>query len=139
MRARNHWQGGSGRSTSLLRRQTPRPTTDNLSLLRVLRRSPSIISPLKIAEKIIQKAITSCLDRLGIPHICPPMYMRSTLPVGWPDLTFVVKGIPYAVEVKTAVGKRSKEQIEMHERLSRHGWHVHTVRSLDEFLKVINP
>jgi len=81
--------------------------------------------------------MTSCLTRLGVPYINPPMFQPSFLPRGWPDISTVFRKIPYAIEVKIEGKNPTNEQLAMHEKLRYHGWNVQTVRTLDEFLKAL--
>lgn len=82
------------------------------------------------AERTIQGDIAQYLNLHDIPHIRPPMNKKSTLPLGWPDISFAYRGIPVAMEVKTDTGKLSPEQATLHPKLAANGWRVLVVRSV---------
>jgi len=51
---------------------------------------------------------------------------------GWPDLTFALRGMPCAVELKGPGGVVSADQAACLERLAANGWRVAVLRSLPE-------
>ncbi len=79
------------------------------------------------SEREAQKEILQFLRISGIEFICPPMNRRSTLPEGWPDISFARKGVPTALEVKVWGGKPRPEQSARHDAMRRNGWRVHVV------------
>lgn len=56
---------------------------------------------------------------------------------GWPDLTFAVRGIPYAVELKARGGAVTREQQEMLYRMAVNGWRVQVVYGYDAFSELV--
>jgi hypothetical protein len=87
------------------------------------------------AEKEIQRLCEMELSRRGIVYLhLSPMAREKC---GWPDLTFVVLGVPYAVELKTAAGKLSEDQIRVMREMERNGWRTHIVRSFEEFRELL--
>jgi len=88
-----------------------------------------------IAEKTLQSLCESELNRRRIVYL--HLSFRAREKIGWPDLTFVIAGVPHAVELKTATGTLSASQKEMLRRMMENGWRSDIVRSFDEFLTVI--
>lgn len=84
------------------------------------------------AERKIQQEIAQFLRMRDIPFDWKAMHRKSTATVGWPDFTLAYRGIPLALEAKTATGKCSPEQAALHTKLAAHGWGVHVVRGLPE-------
>jgi len=89
------------------------------------------------AEKTLHKLIYAELTRRGIVVIHSRMDRKSTTAKGIPDFCFVSGGTPYAVEVKTASGQLTREQKTTMNLMERNGWHTDTVRSFEEFLKLL--
>jgi hypothetical protein len=58
--------------------------------------------------------------------------------VGWPDLTFTLKGRSIAVELKSAKGKLTQEQKDTLAQLKRNGAEVYVMRSFDTFYDLLN-
>ncbi len=58
---------------------------------------------------------------------CKLMGMRK----GWPDMCFVLDGRIVYIELKTYIGKLSKEQSELHERMRKLGCEVWVVFAKD--------
>ena len=75
------------------------------------------------------------LSRRGIMYL--HLSFRAREKIGWPDLTFVVAGRPYAVELKTATGKLSEDQRRILERMAKNGWRCHICRSFERFVEII--
>ena len=57
---------------------------------------------------------------------------------GAPDAHLYVAGKCLPVEFKTATGKLTVQQIANRQRREEHGVHTFVIRSLDEFVSVIN-
>ena len=87
------------------------------------------------SEKELQSMCESELNRRNIVYL--HLSFRAREKIGWPDLTFVVFGKPYAVELKTATGKLSPEQISVMQRMERNGWETVIVHSFEEFRKLL--
>jgi len=86
-------------------------------------------------EADLQRACESLLMRRGIPFL--HLSHRAREKAGWPDLTFVIDGVPYAVELKSATGKLTVEQEQMLKAMDRHGWRTHVVRDYKTFVEII--
>ena len=82
-------------------------------------------------ERELQTLCERELNRRGIAylHLSPRARERA----GWPDLVFVVEGIPYAVELKTAAGRLTPEQRQMLQGMAANGWRTHVVRDFESF------
>lgn len=75
------------------------------------------------------------LTRAGVQylHLSPQAREKR----GWPDLVFVLNGIPWAVELKTATGVVSEDQQRIMEAMAVNGWHVAVVRSHEQWRKEV--
>lgn len=108
-------------------------------------------------ERQLQVQIVNLLRLKGIEPLWHRTDKRSAATIGWPDITFSVRGwrtisegedgessyitrTPFisgcAWEVKFDKGQLSKEQQQMHVRLSTspNGWRIRVIRSVDEAL-----
>lgn len=104
-------------------------------------------------ERQLQVQIVNLLRLKGIEPLWHRTDKRSAATIGWPDITFAVKHdtIWYgdddngetidlyaacAWEIKFDKGQLSKEQQQMHVRLSTspNGWRIRVIRSVDEAL-----
>lgn len=56
---------------------------------------------------------------------------------GFPDILVLKDGKCIGLEVKTNVGKQSKEQKEMEKLMKEHGADYYVVRSLDEVIEIV--
>lgn len=56
---------------------------------------------------------------------------------GYPDLSLVIKGKAVFLEVKSAKGRLSPEQVRCHETLREHGATVFVVRGVDETIQCL--
>ncbi len=86
------------------------------------------------AELDLQGDIAQYLRLHEIEYIKPDGRKKSPLPPGWPDFTFSYRGVSIAMEVKTATGKLSPDQVALHPKLAGQPncWRVVVVRSLQE-------
>lgn len=57
---------------------------------------------------------------------------------GFPDILVLKKGKAIGIEIKTSIGKQSKEQKAIEERFKKNGAEYYIVRSLDDVKEVIN-
>ena len=89
-----------------------------------------------MAEKELQRLCEQELSRRGVEYL--HLSHRAREARGWPDLTFVIVGTPYAVELKTATGKLSAEQDKTLRRMAANGWRTSICRSFDEFRNAID-
>ncbi len=98
------------------------------------------------SERDLQKVIVGLLRMKGIEPNVSRMDKRKTDAVGWPDVTFaVIAGFGIinswdcacAWEIKFGDGQLSKEQQQMHVRLSTppNYWRIKVIRSVDEALE----
>jgi hypothetical protein len=83
------------------------------------------------AEADLQRLCEQDLGLLGIYflHLSP----RAREKAGHPDLTFALNGRPIAVELKSATGRLSKDQIRVLSQMKSNGWEVYVLRSWDGF------
>jgi hypothetical protein len=90
----------------------------------------------ELVEADTQKICETELFRRKIAfiHLSPKAREKK----GWPDLTFVLMGVPIACELKSSLGKLSKEQIEMLTMMKANGWHVYLIREAKHFISVLN-
>ena len=95
----------------------------------------------EMAEKELQQLCERELSRRGIVYL--HLSFRAREKKGWPDLAFVLPtvqskpGIPWAVEVKTIVGRLSKEQKAMLREMALNGWQVRVIRSFEDFKDIL--
>ena len=85
-----------------------------------------------MAERDLQRMCEHELSRRGIVYIHLPPQVR--MKAGWPDLTFAVKGVPCAVELKAQHGKVSDDQAAMLGAMERNGWRCQVIRSYEGFV-----
>ena len=83
------------------------------------------------AEKELQRLCESELLRCGIEYL--HLSYRAREKRGWPDLTFVSVGKPFAVELKTATGTLSQDQRQVLAAMECNGWLVRIVRAFNDF------
>ena len=88
-----------------------------------------------MAEKELQGLCEQELSRRGIVYL--HLSFRAREKIGWPDLTFVIAGRPYAIELKTATGRLAFDQAAMLNRMEGNGWHTHVCRSFERFVEII--
>ena len=94
------------------------------------------------SETDLSRAITKALEvagclviRIQSGTLRLPGRVVKCAPKGTPDLCVIVPGGAVLwLEIKTATGKVSAEQKQMHERLRGLGQHVHVARSVSEAL-----
>ena len=89
-----------------------------------------------LAEKKLQRLCEQELSRRGIEYI--HLSFRAREKRGYPDLTFAFNGIPVAVELKSATGKLSPDQVKVLQRMERNGWRTYLVRSFKQFQELLN-
>jgi len=87
-------------------------------------------------EKVLQKDCEEFLGRHEIEYL--HLSIRAREKSGWPDLVFVANGTPFAVELKTATGKVSGDQVRVLAWMRRNGWQVHVLRSYDRFVEIVS-
>ena len=96
------------------------------------------------SERDLQRLCELDLSRRGIPFL--HLSYRAREKAGWPDLTFVrpnnsnvadIPGIPWAIELKSATGRLSKEQERLLADLSGSGWRTAVVRDFAEWRRVV--
>lgn len=85
------------------------------------------------SEGQIQDGFAAWLRARNIPFIMPRRDKRSTIKKGAHDCTaFMPGGKVLCIEMKTAKGKRSKEQEEWAAAMAAAGHHIHLCRSVEE-------
>jgi hypothetical protein len=89
------------------------------------------------SERTLQTQLVNLLRLKGIEPLWHRTDKKSAATVGWPDLTFSVKGIPTLWEVKLPGKKLSDEQQMLRVRLIENGWNYHVVHSVDEALTIL--
>ena len=95
----------------------------------------------EMAEKELQQLCERELSRRGIVYL--HLSFRAREKKGWPDLAFVLPtgrrkpGIPWAVEVKTLVGRLSKEQKYVLREMALNGWQVRVIRAFEDFRDIL--
>jgi len=87
-------------------------------------------------EKELQKLCEQelCRREIEFLHLSPMAREKQ----GWPDLTFVINGQPYAVELKGPTGKLSTDQRAVLGRMKANGWDVAVCRTFDCFKRIIS-
>lgn len=88
-------------------------------------------------ETKLQHDMVALLGHMGIVVNVSRTDRRKTDKKGWPDLTFAVQGLACGVEVKTATGQRTPEQVAVMERMAANGWRVAVVRTLGELREFV--
>lgn len=100
---------------------------------------------MKISEKHTQKAILDYLKYKKIFHYRQNSgafktesggYMRTASVSGLPDIVAIKDGLYIGLEVKTEIGRQSKEQREIQNRITAAGGLYLVVRSLDDVRKI---
>ena len=86
-------------------------------------------------ESELQKQCEAWLMRNNVAylHLSP----RAREKQGWPDLIFLYRGRPYAIELKTATGRLSEAQERMLAQMRCNGWLVHVLRSYSAFIDIV--
>ncbi|MCP4645800.1 MAG: hypothetical protein GY851_35470 [bacterium] len=86
-------------------------------------------------EAGLQSACESWLGRHGIAYL--HLSFRAREKAGWPDLTYVHDGVPYAVELKSRTGTVSEDQERMLAQMRRNGWRTRVIRSYEAFTNMM--
>jgi Holliday junction resolvase len=87
-------------------------------------------------ERVLQRKIIDYLKNSGILVV----KVDSTSTRGLPDLLVILpSGEVHFVEIKTKTGKLSVHQQRIHQQLKEQNANVHTVRSLEEVQRLLNP
>ena len=94
----------------------------------------------------VLRAIAGVLERFGLGRRKVAImaavkkaagHYKCTSESGIPDITAIYRGVYVGLEVKTKVGRLTKDQKVMHERMHRNGVKVVIVRSVDEVKMVL--
>lgn len=83
-------------------------------------------------EKELHDQIEQFLRLHGVTYRHDRMDRKTTGTVGWPDFTFVWRGIPIALECKLPSGLVTPEQAKVINGLTNDGWKVRVVYSLGQ-------
>lgn len=92
----------------------------------------------KQSERDLQAQLRGYLAQREIEVLCPATNKRSTIKLGWPDMTFAFHGIPCVWEVKTPIGKLRPEQKELAPKLIANGWRYAVIRSVLDAKKFLD-
>lgn len=84
------------------------------------------------AERELQNQVRQYLNQKGVSFICPAMFRKSELPLGWPDFTFAYQGIPVLWECESLKGELRESQERVVVQLIRNGWRFRLIRSLEQ-------
>lgn len=84
------------------------------------------------AEKQLQGLIYNFLRVNDVEVLWHRTDKKSHATVGWPDLTFAVRGKAVAWEVKLPGRKPEQHQSQLHERMVLNGWAVEVIISLEQ-------
>lgn len=88
------------------------------------------------AEKELQSTCENYLRQHDIEYMHPRPKAREHK--GWPDLVFALDGQATAVELKSAQGRLSPDQVRCLRRLHLNGWSVHVVTRFEYFVRIVN-
>lgn len=106
-------------------------------------------STVRSTEKETQKACLDYLEALRLFHYrnnsgamaLESKGMRRFVrfgAAGSPDIIVVIKGRYIGFEIKDVKGKQSESQVAFQEQLERAGGAYHVIRSIDDFIGIIN-
>lgn len=84
------------------------------------------------SERQLQGLLVGLLRVRGIEPLWFRTDKRTRATVGWPDITFALRGIAVAWEVKLPGEKPRPEQLAMHEALKRDGWAVSVITGFNQ-------
>ena len=84
------------------------------------------------AEKDLLRICQQELSRRGV-RVVHHLSHRAREHAGYPDMTFVLRGVPMACELKTKRGVVSAEQEATLAAMRLDGWHTMVCRSFDHF------
>jgi len=73
-----------------------------------------------------------------VPYIHSRTDVPSSIPVGMQDFTIFYKGQCFCIECKTRTGKLDKDQQSWAYLMAAQGWTVHIIRSVEQFLELVN-
>jgi hypothetical protein len=125
--------------------QFPRSFTDKVANAKDKKWIGQILTPAEVAaanqvkeEATLHAQIQSLLSRRDIPYIHASMCKRSTLRVGWPDMSFGWRGHAFAWELKVGKAEPRPEQLTMMAKLEACGWLVSVVRSLEQAQRILD-
>lgn len=90
-------------------------------------------------EGDIHNAIIAFCKRMLWIYFHGSMASRTARTIGEPDFVILAdKGRVFFIECKTKIGKLSPEQLGIKMWAEKLGHQIHVVRSVDEFLRVVN-
>ena len=94
----------------------------------VIRAIAGVLSKYNLGRKKI--AIMSAIKKAAGHYKCASES-------GIPDITAIYRGIYVGLEVKTKIGRLTKDQVKMHARMHKNGVRVFVVRSVDDVIAVL--
>tara|TARA_R110000822_G_scaffold122308_6_gene256406 strand:+ start:389 stop:826 length:438 start_codon:yes stop_codon:yes gene_type:complete len=90
-------------------------------------------------EKELQRHCVALLNQRGVTFVVrAPMFKKSMMTPGTPDLIFCWQGKPCAVECKTLHGRLSPDQDKCWDLMVTERWNYAVVRSLREFQQFLD-
>ena len=86
-------------------------------------------------EKELETVVENYLrqNEIEFLHLSP----RSREKAGWPDITCAVNGVPLAIELKSATGVLSADQIRVLAKMRDNGWWTVVATTFEEVHRVI--
>jgi hypothetical protein len=85
-----------------------------------------------MSEGDLHKQVIALLKYYNVPVCHSRFAKRSTITIGWPDITFCILGNPIAWELKVGKNGLSNEQRAIRANMERHGWQYRVIRTLEE-------
>ncbi len=84
------------------------------------------------SEGELQSQLKNLLTLREIVFCSPAFGKRTGILPGWPDLTFAVRGVPCAWEVKHAKNDLQDVQVKVRAQMEANGWRYAVIRSVAE-------
>lgn len=102
---------------------------------------PGIITPVKVnkADAKLEKQLESMVENYLRVNEYEFLHLsfRSREKKGWPDISTVINGVPLFIELKSATGKLSEDQIRVLAKLKDQGAWVVVATTFEEVHRVI--
>lgn len=90
-----------------------------------------------LSEKELSHHVESYLRLQGIVFCKARTDQKSNMTVGWPDITFAIRGMAVAFELKSKEGKLTEEQVICHRKMKENGWSVYVIREFQEAVAAV--
>lgn len=108
---------------------------------RTVKREPEHTLQVEIVEmlrkKLKRKVLFTAFPAGGGGRVRGAKLKKAGLQAGWPDIQLIYQGSYYGLEIKTATGRLSPAQIDLHKRLTDDGCSVAVARSVSDALEII--